>query len=292
MFHGVFTALVTPFKDNAVDYESLGRLVDFQIDNGIQGLVVCGTTGESATLNDDEQFEILDFVIKRAKGSVPIIFGSGSNNTAATIEKSRKACEYDIDGLLIVVPYYNKPSQAGMIAHFQAVADAATKPVVLYNVPGRTVVSLEPQSIIELAKHPNICGIKEANADLNNFSMYKNQVGEDFCLLSGDDESAASFCMLGGHGVISVCSHIHPAGMVEWINQAREKVETARENYRAQHPWINSLYIEPNPIPTKYALHKKGVLSTFDVRLPLVPMSQQGQESLHLSFKDFPELLS
>ncbi len=291
MFKGTWTALVTPFQDGQVDFESLEKLVDDQLKNGIQGFVVCGTTGESATLTPDEQLKVLDFVCKKVDKHVPILFGSGSNNTAKTIEWSQKACEFPIDGLLVVVPYYNKPPQEGLIAHFKAVADNVSRPVVLYNVPGRTVTALEPNSIVELSQHPNIVGIKEANADLNNFSMYKGQVPEDFSLLSGDDGSCINFCILGGHGVISVCSHIAPEKMVHWVTRACEKDDSVKEEFRQQLRWIDSLYISANPIPTKYALFKKGLLKTDEVRLPLIVMNDTLKEKQEVAFRDFKGLL-
>jgi len=217
MFSGVFTALITPFKSGAIDYESLKKLIEHQMAGGIQGFVVCGTTAESPTLSNIEKLEILDFILAEVKGKVPIIFGSGSNCTRSTIELSLKACERDIDGLLVVAPYYNKPTQRGLIQHFTAVANNVSKPVVLYNVPGRTIVEIEPDTVVELSHHKNICGIKEANSDINNFSKYKNRVAPDFCFLSGDDNSCISFCLLGAHGVISVCSHIAPKKMQQWI---------------------------------------------------------------------------
>lgn len=291
MFQGVFTALITPFHNNQVDFESLDKLLEDQIKQGIQGLVVCGTTGESATLTEEEQFQVLDFVCKKVDKKIPVLFGSGSNNTAKTISMSQKACQYPIDGLLVVVPYYNKPPQEGLIAHFTAVADSVDKPIVLYNVPGRTVTSLSPDSVVELSKHPNIAGIKEANSDLNNFSMYKSKVPADFALLSGDDESCINFCFLGGHGVISVCSHVAPGKMVQWVTRAKERDESVREEFRQQHRWIQSLYISANPIPVKYALMKKGIIATDDVRLPLVPMADDLKKQLQQSFSDYQGLL-
>jgi 4-hydroxy-tetrahydrodipicolinate synthase len=291
MFKGVLTALMTPFKNGEIDFESLDRLVQNQLQEGIQGFVVCGTTAESATLTPEEQLKILDFVCKKVDQKVPILFGSGSNNTAKTIQWSRQACEYPIDALLVVVPYYNKPPQPGMVAHFKAVADAVAKPVVLYNVPGRTGAALEPESILELATHPNIVGIKEANDDLNNFSKYKSRVPDEFSLLSGDDGSCINFCFLGGHGVISVCSHIAPKKMVEWVRRAANRDKSVKEEFRQQLRWIDSLYISSNPIPTKYALMRKGLIASDEVRLPLVPMSSELKERQELAFKDFKGLL-
>ena len=291
MFTGVYTALITPFKNGAIDFNSLDKLVQFQLDQGIQGLVVCGTTGESATLNEKEQFEILDFVCKKVEKKVPILFGSGSNNTSKTIELSKKACEFPIDGLLVVVPYYNKPPQDGLIAHFTAVADASPKPVVLYNVPGRTVINLDPKTVVELSKHPNIAGIKEANSDLEKFSEYKDLVPSDFSLLSGDDESCVEFCKLGGHGVISVCSHIAPQQMVSWIEKACKKEDSISEVFKDQHPWIQALYITANPIPVKAALVKKSIIETKEMRLPLTPMNDSDESIMMNTLNQFEGLL-
>lgn len=275
MFKGTFTALVTPFLNNKIDFDSLKNLVLKQMDQGIQGFVVCGTTGESATMTEEEQFQVLDFVLSLTQKKIPVIFGSGSNSTEKTIKLSQKACQYDIDGLLVVVPYYNKPPQEGLIQHFTQVADGVNKPVVMYNVPGRTIAALSPESVIHLAKHPNIVGIKEADSDLNNFSKYKSLVPEDFSLLSGDDESCVNFCLLGGHGVISVCSHIAPQQMVSWVGRAIEKDGGVRDEFRQQHPWIQSLYLTSNPIPVKAALAKKGLIASAQMRLPLVEMSEE-----------------
>lgn len=291
MFNGVYTALVTPFKNGKVDFDSLSKLVDHQLENGIEGFVVCGTTGESVTLTEKEQLEVLSFVCEKVQKKVPILFGSGSNNTEKTIKLSKKACEHPIDGLLVVVPYYNKPPQEGLIAHFTAVADAVDKPIVLYNVPGRTITALSPESVIALSKHSNIVGIKEADGDLNNFSKYKNNVPEDFSLLSGDDESCVNFCFLGGHGVISVCSHVAPAEMVSWVKRAREKDESVRDEFRQQHRWIGNLYIAPNPIPVKAALVHKGLIETKDMRLPLVPMREDLEQTMVASLNEFKGLI-
>jgi 4-hydroxy-tetrahydrodipicolinate synthase len=291
MFRGVFTALVTPFKEGKIDFTSLENLIVQQLEGGIQGFVVCGTTGESVTLTEDEQFQILDFVCQKVNKRVPILFGSGTNNTAKTIALSKKACQFPIDGLLVVVPYYNKPPQEGLIEHFTAIANEATRPIILYNVPGRTITALSPESIVQLSKHPNIIGIKEADSDLNNFSKYKNLVPSDFLLLSGDDESSVNFCLLGGHGVISVCSHIAPQQMVEWVQRALEKDPKIRDEFRQQHIWIKSLYLTSNPIPVKAALQLKGIIFSKEMRLPLVPMDSQLENKMAQTLKGFKGLL-
>ena len=273
MFEGVFTALVTPFDNNKIDFESLKKLIAAQLDAGIQGFVVCGTTAESPTLSEDEQLEILEFVCKEVGGQVPIIFGSGSNSTSKSIAMSQRASQYPIAALLVVVPYYNKPTQEGLIAHFTSVADNCKNPIILYNVPGRTITSLEPATIIELSKHPNIVGIKEADGSMDRFSSYKDKVTQGFALLSGDDETSIDFCLLGGHGVISVCSHIGPDKMVSWISRARDGDTKIASEFESQKQWINSLYLSSNPIPVKAALYCKKIIKTKEMRLPLTPMA-------------------
>ncbi len=291
MLNGVFTALVTPFKNGEIDFLSLEKLITQQLEAGIQGFVVCGTTGESVTMSEEEQMKILSFVCEKNQGRAKILFGSGSNSTSKTISMGKKACEYPIDGLLVVVPYYNKPPQEGLIAHFKAVADAAAKPIILYNVPGRTITALEPQSVITLSEHPNIAGIKEANGDLENFKKYKDLVPKDFSLFSGDDESCVDFCLMGGHGVISVCSHVAPREMVGWISRAQKGDEKVSAEFKDQHPWIKSLYLTSNPIPVKAALHLKGILSTDEMRLPLVPMNETLKNQMLVTMKQFKGLL-
>lgn len=291
MLEGVYTALVTPFKNNQIDFDSLNVLIHHQLTSGIQGFVVCGTTGESATMTEEEQLQVLDFVCQKVENKVPVIFGSGSNSTAKTIALSKKACEYPIQGLLVVVPYYNKPPQEGLIQHFTTVADNVSKPVVMYNVPGRTITALSPESIVTLAQHPNIMGIKDADGDLNNFAKYKDQVPEDFSLLSGDDGSCVNFCFLGGHGVISVCSHIAPAQMVSWVARARQKEEAVCEEFQTQQDWIDSLYITSNPIPVKAALKQKGLINTSEMRLPLVTMPDNLAKSMFARLNAVEELI-
>jgi len=291
MFQGVYTALITPFSNGNIDYDSLKTLIRHQLENGIQGFVVCGTTGESPTLSSEEKLQVLEFVCKETAGAVPILFGSGSNCTRTTIELSLKAQSFDIAGLLVVVPYYNKPTQEGLVAHFTAIADVVEKPVILYNVPGRTVTALEPKSIVTLSKHDNIQGIKEANADVNNFAQYKSLVPHDFSLLSGDDESCVGFCLLGGHGVISVCSHIAPDKMVDWVTKARNKDESVRGPFRQQSVWIEKLYFRSNPIPVKAALQMMKIINSRECRLPLVGLSDEDTKDLQYFLKEFSACL-
>lgn len=291
MFQGVWTALVTPFLNGSIDFDSLEKLVENQIQSGVSGLVVCGTTGESVTLSEEEQLSILSFVCEKNRGRVKVLFGSGSNATAKTIALSKKANAYPIDGFLVVVPYYNKPPQEGLVAHFTAVADSVEKPVVLYNVPGRTITALHPESVITLSKHPNIVGIKEANGDLGNFYKYKDQLPSDFALLSGDDESCVDFCFNGGHGVISVCSHLAPSAMVQWIQRARNKDPKVAKEFYLQQPWIRSLYLTSNPIPVKAALAAKGLIRSDELRLPLVVMNNDLKAQMLATLKQFQGIL-
>ncbi len=291
MFSGVITALVTPFQNGGVDYKSLENLIDQQLSQGIQGFVVCGTTAESPTLSEEEQLLILDFVCNKVKGQVPIIFGSGSNSTQKTIELSRKASTYPIDGLLVVVPYYNKPPQEGLIQHFEMVANSVEKPVVLYNVPGRTITTIAADTLIRLASHPNIVGIKEASGDLEFLKKVKPLVPHDFDWLSGDDETSVEFTYIGGDGVISVCSHIAAQPMVRWIQMARDKDGQVLEEFEPHKQWIRQIYTAPNPIPVKAALFKKGVIATKEMRLPLVPMSEALETTMLETFKKFPGVL-
>ena len=291
MFSGVITALVTPFQNGDVDYKSLEQLIGQQLSNGIQGFVVCGTTAESPTLSEVEQLQILDFVCKQVQGRVPIIFGSGSNSTQKTIELSRKASRYPIDGLLVVVPYYNKPPQEGLIQHFETIASNVEKPVVLYNVPGRTITAIAADTLVRLASHPNIVGIKEASGDLEFLKKVKPLVPSDFDWLSGDDETSVEFTYLGGDGVISVCSHLAPQAMVQWIQKARDRDGHVLEEFEPHKKWIRQIYTAPNPIPVKAALYKKGVIATKEMRLPLIPMPENLETTMLETFKNFPGVL-
>lgn len=292
MFNGTFTALVTPFANNKIDFKSLDTLIEHQLSRGIEGFVVCGTTAESPTLSQEEKLNLLDAVCKRTAGRVPILFGSGSNCTEKTIQLSRVAEDFPIDGYLIVVPYYNKPPQEGLIKHFTQIADATKHPIVMYNVPGRTITSLAPNTIVELSKHPNIHGIKEADSNLKLFDEYKDLIAKDFSLLSGDDESCIDFCLRGGHGVISVCSHIAPQEMNQWIRRAIENDPTVQQEFETQWPWIRSLYLTSNPIPVKAALKRKGLIEFNELRSPLCRLSASMEEELIACFKDFPGLLT
>lgn len=271
MFSGSHVALITPMSaDGQIDYDSLQKLLEYQLNNGTDGLIIMGTTGEAATLRFEEQLDVLRFVIRQVAGRCQIIAGNGSNNTAEAVEKTLALSELAIDGLLTVTPYYNKPTQAGMLAHFRAVAAATDKPVLLYNVPGRTGVDLLAATVGELAKIPNIVGIKEATGSMVRLAEIKALVGAEFSLLSGDDASACDFILQGGHGVISVTTNVAPAGMTAMINAARAGDETtARAVDATLQPLHRDLFVESNPIPAKWALRHLGLIADDFARLPL-----------------------
>lgn len=270
---GVFTALITPFKEGKVDENSLGRLVDHQIKNGIEGFVVNGTTAESPTLSRVERDEIFHFVRGRTGGKVPLILGTGGNSTEQTVQATREAEKLGADGVLVVVPYYNKPPQRGLYQHFRAVALATELPVLLYNVPGRTVTSLEATTIRELAEIKNIVGVKEASGKIDFAQKISQDCGPEFTLLSGDDGTYAEFLAAGGHGVISVASHLLPAEFVRWTRAAKQgDFAPAREGIARFQRLIDLLFIEANPIPVKKALQLMGLIDSAELRLPLVEM--------------------
>lgn len=278
---GVITALATPFnKSGEVCKKSFKRLLKDQMDQGVNGVVINGTTAESPTL-DFSEVKML-FALARAELSraVPIIVGTGSNSTAKTCDFTKSVSAWKPDAVLVVVPYYNKPPQRGLVAHFSSVAKVSKAPVILYNVPGRTITSLEPATIGELAKNKNIIGIKEATGDMNLLAKIRDSVPKDFILLSGDDGSCVDFCARGGHGVISVSSHIIGREMKQHIEARSVK------DYAATYAeFMKHLYIEANPIPLKAAAYWTGLFSTMNMRLPLVPLD----ERYH---KDFKKCLS
>lgn len=272
-FSGSYVALITPMSaDGNVDFDGLKKLVEWHVTSGTDGLVVLGTTAETATLTEQEQFDILSTVIEQNASRLPIIVGNGSNSTAGTIEKTRKLDEFAIDGYLTVTPYYNKPTQKGMIAHFKAVAATTEKPVILYNVPGRTGVDLATEAVIELMAVSNIVGIKDATADLARVKEMK-QANADFLLLSGDDLTTHHYISEGGDGVISVTANVEPALMAQMVKLSlagqHTDAELLDEKLRLLH---RDLFIEPNPIPAKWALKEKGIIECDMVRLPLLPM--------------------
>ncbi|MGZ3773729.1 MAG: 4-hydroxy-tetrahydrodipicolinate synthase [Pseudobdellovibrionaceae bacterium] len=285
-FRGTFTALVTPFKNDKVDFASLDRLLKHQLDNGIDGFVVNGTTAESPTLDSNEVAEIFKHVKNFCGEATPLIVGTGSNCTAKTIEDSKKAQDMGADAILVVVPYYNKPPQRGLFEHFKSVASSVKIPTVLYNVPGRTITSLASETIQNLSKVSGVIGIKEASGKIDFAQEIIKACGKDFIFLSGDDGSYVEFLGVGGHGVISVASHVIPAQMVQWKKWvADNQIEKARVDIKKYMNLINLLFVEANPIPVKKALQLMGVIESAELRLPLVELSPEHTENLKMEMK-------
>ena len=280
VFDGAATALVTPFKNGAVDYDAFGRIIDWQIDEGIDGLVICGTTGEGSTLSDEEHRQCLKFAVERAAGRTPIIAGTGSNDTAYAVELSRYACEVGCDALLVVTPYYNKATPKGLIQSFFAVADATDKPIILYNVPSRTGVNIPLKVYKELAKHERIVATKEASGNLSAIAELRAEVGDSLAVYSGNDDQIVPIMSLGGRGVISVLSNIMPRETHEMCNFCLTgDYKSAAEMQLKYLRLINSLFIEVNPIPAKTACGLMGLCSV-EMRLPLCEMEEANRAVL------------
>ena len=281
MLKGSLVALVTPFDDhNRVDYAALKRLIDFHVAEGSDGLVIAGTTGESATLATDEHIELIGRAVEISAGRLPIIAGTGSNSTAQTVDLSVAVRHTGIDGYLVVVPYYNKPVQEGMYRHFAAVADAVDKPVILYNVPGRTVADLLPETVARLAEHENIVAIKEATGDIGRLKDIQALVPADFGLFSGDDFTVLPFIEQGGHGVVTVSGNVVPAQMAELCRLASAgEHDAAKAIDDRLQPLNEALFVESNPIPVKWAVSIMGMIEPH-IRLPLTGFSEQYHEQM------------
>ncbi len=280
---GTFTAIVTPMKTDdarSLDLDALERLVEQQIAGTIDGIVACGTTGESVTLSDEEWATVVRSTIRFARGRVPVIAGTGTNSTHKTIALSQKAQDMGADALLVVTPYYNKPSQAGLLAHYQAVAASVTLPIILYNVPGRTGCNLQATTVAELAQVPNIVAVKEAAGSLEQVLDLCRLVPPGFSVLSGEDALCLPLFAVGGHGVISVMSNPAPALTAALYRDFRAgRIDAATKGQQALHPLIKTLFSEPNPQPAKMAMHLLGVMNP-DVRLPLVTASAATRAAL------------
>ncbi len=289
-FTGTFTALATPFKNNEVDIVSLEKLIQQQNEAGINGFIVNGTTGESPTLSTTEVKKIFDCVRANTKSSQSIILGVGTNSTSSTIEWVQRASEWKAHGALAVVPYYNKPPQRGLVNHFRQVAAASQIPVILYNVPGRTIQGLSVESIETLSKHEMILGIKESTGDLKFLAEILEVVPKDFSLLSGDDGTAVEFCLNGGDGLIGVMTHVIPKKSVHLISRALEGDRSALEEFNKFIPLVESLYTEANPIPVKMALHLIKIFETADLRSPLVTLSQENTERIKKCLQDLQQI--
>ena len=280
IFRGVATALVTPLTENGVDYEAFGKLIDWQLQQGIDALVICGTTGEGSTLTDEEHRQVLKFAVDRVAGRVPMIAGTGSNDTAYAIDLTKFACEIGYDAMLVVTPYYNKTTQKGLVAMFTAIADASTKPLILYNVPSRTGVSIAPATYLKLAEHPMIAAIKEANGDISKIVETAALVGDKLDIYSGNDDQIVPIMACGGQGVISVLSNVLPAETSLMCKKFFDGDVAGAMAMQTQYlPLINALFCEVNPIPVKAAMAAMGWCENY-LRLPLVPMEPENREVL------------
>ena len=291
MFSGAFTALVTPFKNGEVDVEAVESLVEFQIEGGIDGLVPCGTTGESPTLSEEEDRLVIETVVRVTAGRVPVVAGTGSNNTASAIKYTKMAEEVGADGSLQVAPYYNKPTQEGLFRHYAAIAENTSLPLVLYNIPGRTNVTIAPETIAQLAEIPNIVGIKESTLSMNMVSDIRRLCGEEFDILSGDDPMTLPLLALGGTGVVSVASNIAPGAVSDMVAAMNSgDLARGRELHYGLLPLIRALSVETNPIPIKAAASLLGLCSD-ELRLPLVPMSGENLRNLQTVMEGSATLL-
>lgn len=287
VFRGAATALVTPFRGGEVDYISLGNLIDFQIDSGIDALVICGTTGESVTLTDKEFREVLAFSLEKADGRVPMIAGTGSNNIAVASERSKFASRLGYDALLCVTPYYNKATERGLVKSYTAIAEASEKPIILYNVPSRTGTNITLPVYRELAKHPNIVGVKEASGNISAIAGLICECGEDFDIYSGNDDQTLPVLSLGGAGVISVVSNIIPREMSALCRAWREgDLAAARGLHERYLSLMNAMFLEVNPIPVKTALSLMGYCAE-EFRLPLCSPEEVTREKLRNALKKY-----
>ena len=280
IFRGAATALVTPLTASGVDYEAFGRLIDWQIESGINALVIAGTTGEGSTLSDDEHREVMRYAAQRTAGRVPLIAGTGSNDTAYAIDLSKEACELGYDALLCVTPYYNKATQRGLIEMYTTIADAVDKPLILYNVPSRTGVNIEPATYDALADHPNITGIKEANSNIAKIVETAGIVKGRLDIWSGNDDQITPILAMGGAGVISVLSNVMPKETVEICTRFfNGDVAGSAELQCELIPLVKALFCEVNPIPVKAAMAAMGFCENY-LRLPLTPMESAHEQML------------
>ncbi|MCP4195743.1 MAG: 4-hydroxy-tetrahydrodipicolinate synthase [Proteobacteria bacterium] len=281
MFKGTYTALITPFrKDLSIDEGALRRIVNFQIENGISGLVPVGTTGESPTTTPDEDKRIYQIVVEEADGRVPVICGSGSNSTAEAVTYTRNAKEAGADAALIVCPYYNKPTPMGLVQHYRKIADEGGLPIIVYNIEGRTGVNIETDTLMEIAQHPNVVGVKEASGDLDQMKEVIERSADDFSVLSGDDSLALDLVKMGGQGVISVASQVMPRQVSVYIAHALAGDLQRAENEKEElDELFDSMFIETNPIPVKTALALMGICRE-RFRLPLCEMEEKNKHKL------------
>lgn len=281
IFEGAATAIITPLDENGINYKEFERLIEWQISEGIDAIVACGTTGEGSTLTDEEHKAAIKFVVDVSNGRVPVIGGTGSNDTAYAAELTKYACDVGVDGVLLVTPYYNKATQNGLVKTFEYLADIATAPVILYNVPSRTGVNITPATCARLAEHPNISAIKEASGNISQIAQIKALVGDKLDIYSGNDDQIVPVMSLGGIGVISVLSNLMPRETSQMCRLYREgKVKESAKMQLEYLPLIDVLFSEVNPIPVKAAMAKMGFCKDF-LRLPLTSMEEENKKILY-----------
>jgi 4-hydroxy-tetrahydrodipicolinate synthase len=276
---------LTPFKDKKVDYDGYRKLIDFQIENGTHGLVPVGTTGESPTLSHDEHKKLVEVCIEQSNGRVPVIAGAGSNSTAEAVDFVKHACDAGADGLLVVTPYYNKPTQSGLLAHYNELIKNSNKPIIIYDIPGRSVIKMSDETMAELAKNDLIVGVKDATADLARPTRLQNIIGDDFIQLSGEDGTALAYLAAGGHGCISVTANIAPNLLSRMHNAWKQgDITTAQEINKKLMPLHDALFCETSPGPLKYAASLMGICSS-EARLPIVDIEDSSKVNVKNALK-------
>jgi 4-hydroxy-tetrahydrodipicolinate synthase len=288
-FKGTYTALATPFKNNEVDYDDLASLIDHQIKGGISGLVSVGTTGESPTLSHEEHLSTIKATVDLAKGKVPVYAGTGSNSTSEAIELTQKADKAGVDGFLLVAPYYNKPSQDGLFAHFSAIAEVTDKPIILYSIPSRCGIEISVEVTVKLyEKYQHVCCMKAAEGSCDKVAQYVKALGNEFSVLSGDDGLTLPFMTCGAKGVISVASNLIASPLVEMVKAANNNdYASAHTLFLKYYHFFNAIFLEPNPVPIKYCLKQAGILHSDAVRLPLSPLTEDTKKVLDSLLKEF-----
>ncbi len=287
-FSGVLTALVTPMNNGKVSSPDLIKLIEYQIEQGIDGLVPVGTTGESPTLSHEEHAEVIRCAVDTAAGRVPVIAGTGSNATAEAVSLTRKAHQAGVDGMLQVAPYYNKPTQQGLFEHFSEVAEETDKPIILYSIPGRCVIDISVETVARLhTKYPHVNTIKEAGGDCDRVADLRLALGDEFTILSGDDSLTLPFMSAGAKGVISVVSNLVVKEMVSLTRSVFENdLAAARSLHLKLYPLAKTLFCEPNPVPIKAALHRAGLIPSAETRLPLTPLTEPNRDRLFAILSD------
>ncbi|MCQ2772023.1 MAG: 4-hydroxy-tetrahydrodipicolinate synthase [Bacilli bacterium] len=286
IFTGVATALITPFKNGEIDYPAFARIIEEQIAAGVDALVVAGTTGECSTLTDEEQFDLIEFAVKTVNKRIPVIAGTGSNDTRHGIKLCQGACERGADALLIVTPYYNKTSQRGLVAHYYALADASSKPIIVYNVPSRTGMTIAPETYVELAKHPMINSVKEASGNIEKIKIEIEAANGELNFYSGNDDQILDIMELGGLGVISVLSNVMPKETKELTETLLRKDYSTAKVYQTKYmPLIKALFSDVNPIPVKEAMAMLGYCD-IEMRMPLIPLEEEKRVALKQELKN------